>query len=275
MRAPKTRTSEKAERILAVVKAARDVAGGVRYDLDIVDSVERVPAILMMPNSEQHVPAALLLHGFGSRKERMADTIGIALMSRGVAALSVDSPMHGCREGSPGGLAGANPIKLLAAWRCALDEVRLSLGYLESHEKVDERRIGLVGYSLGSFLANIAAADTPSVQAVVLAASGDLPDALPFESLVRSVVDPLRAVRRVSGRPLLMVNGRFDRTVNPAQAERLFGQAHEPKTMRWYGGGHWPPAREIEYAAEWLAAQLRAEHRSGSRTPRTRASTGG
>jgi hypothetical protein len=70
------------------------------------------------------------------------------------------------------------------------------------------------------------------------------------------VVDPLRAVRRTGGRPLLMVNGRFDRTVTPSQAERLFAAAQEPKTMHWYGGGHWPPAKDIEFAAQWLASQL-------------------
>jgi fermentation-respiration switch protein FrsA (DUF1100 family) len=121
---------------------------------------------------------------------------------------------------------------------------------------VDGERLGIVGYSLGSFLANIVAGDAPNVRAVVLAASGDLPDGLQFESLLRGVVDPLRAAQRVAGRPLLMINGRFDRTVKPAQAERLFAAAPEPKTMRWYGGGHWPPPREIDSAAEWLAAQL-------------------
>jgi pimeloyl-ACP methyl ester carboxylesterase len=121
---------------------------------------------------------------------------------------------------------------------------------------VVRRRLAIVGYSLGSFIANIVAADAPTVQAVVLAASGDLPEGLPFESLVRSVVDPLRAVRRLAGRPLLMVNGRFDRTVTPSQAERLFAAAQEPKTMRWYGGGHWPPAKDVDFAAEWLASQL-------------------
>jgi dienelactone hydrolase len=147
-------------------------------------------------------------------------------------------------------------MRLLSTWRSAVREVRLGLDYLRSHAQVDGERLGILGYSLGSFLANIVAADAPTVRAVVLAASGDLPEGLPFESLLRAVVDPLRAVRRVSDRPLLMLNGRFDRTVRPSQAERLFASAHEPKTMRWYGGGHWPPQREIEYAAEWLASQL-------------------
>lgn len=241
-----------------MVRSARDVPSGIRYDIEIVDSVERIPAILVAPHAHEPVPAALLLHGFGSRKELMADTMGDALVRNGVAALAMDLPLHGERSGSPRDLRSANPVRLISSWRSAVREVRLGLEYLASHEQIHEERLGIVGYSLGSFLANIAAAETPSVRAVLLAASGDLPEGLPFESLLRAVVDPLRAIRRVADRPLLMVNGRFDRTVKPSQAERLFASAQEPKTMRWYGGGHWPPQREIESAAEWMAAQLSA-----------------
>jgi fermentation-respiration switch protein FrsA (DUF1100 family) len=248
--------------------ASRDVPLGIRYDLELVDGVEHVPAIMLVPDADEPVPAALLLHGFRSEKERMADSVGLALMTRGVCALSIDLPLHGARAGDVTSLRMHNPLQLVAIWRRAVREAQVALQYLASHDAIDSSRLGLVGYSLGSFLANIVAATEPSVRAVVLAASGDLPDALPFETVVRTVVDPLRAVRRVAGRPLLMVNGRFDRTVTPAQAERLFAAAHEPKTMRWYGGGHWPPAREIGYAAEWLTQQLLA------RRPRTRASTG-
>jgi fermentation-respiration switch protein FrsA (DUF1100 family) len=240
-----------------VVRAARDVPTGVRYDLEIASSAERVPAILVIPHSDAPVSAALLLHGFGSRKERMADTIGEALVRRGVAALSVDLPLHGSRDGSPHDLASANPMKMLGTWSNAVAEARLGLAFLATHPSVAADRLAIVGYSLGSFLANIVAAGSPNVRAVVLAASGDLPEGLPFESLVRAVVDPLRAVRLLAGRPLLMVNGRFDRTVKASQAERLFAAAHEPKTMRWYGGGHWPPAQEIEWAAAWVARKVK------------------
>jgi dienelactone hydrolase len=238
------------------MKAGRDVPMGVRNDLEIVHGAERIPAVLVVPHASEPVPAALLLHAFGSRKERMSDTVGDALVRRGVATLAVDLPLHGGRTGTPGDLTSSNPVQLLSTWRRAVAEARLALEFLESHERVDPQRLGIVGYSLGSFLANIVAAESRHVCAIVLAASGDLPAGLPFESLVRAVVDPLRAVRRVSRRPLLMINGRFDRTVRPSQAERLFAAAHEPKTMRWYGGGHWPPASEIEYGAEWMAGEL-------------------
>ena len=63
------------------------------------------------------------------------------------------------------------------------------------------------------------------MRAVVVAAGGDLPAGTPFTALARTVADPLRAVRRLRGRPLLVVHGRRDRTVLPEQAERLFAAA--------------------------------------------------
>src|SRR5437867_1000090 len=150
--APESRESE---RILAVVRSARDVPTGVRYDIEIVDGVERVPAILVIPNAQAPVPAALLLHGFGSRKELMADTMGEALVRNGVAALAIDLPLHGERSGSPQDLRSANPMAVIGTWRTAVREVRLGLDYLASHEQIDAQRLGIVGYSLGSFLANI------------------------------------------------------------------------------------------------------------------------
>lgn len=258
------RTGRDGESILAAVRGARDVPMGARQDVELITSRERIPAVLLVAAAETPAPAALLLHGLGSEKERMGDTIGLALLRHGVGSLALDLPMHGERDGDElhREAISDNPLQLVATWRAAIAESRLAIRFLASHPAVDANRLGLVGYSLGSFLANIVAGDTPAVRAVVLAASGDLPDGLPFASLVRTIVDPLRAVRRVAGRPLLMVNGRYDRTVTPAQAERLFAAAHEPKTMRWHGGGHWPPAREIALAAEWLADRLddRGDH---------------
>ena len=54
-------------------------------------------------------------------------------------------------------------------------------------------------------------------------------------------------------KPVLMINGQLDRTVTPAQARRLHDAAREPKTIRWYRGGHWPPQSELDAAAEWIA----------------------
>ena len=244
-----------------LVKASRDVPGGHKVALELEAEREHVPAILLVPDSTtanaSRCPAALLLHGFTSRKERMAEGIGRALLARGVATLSIDLPLHGAREGSIEQLSLRNPLQLIAAWRLALAESRTSLDYLSALVAVDPKRLAIVGYSLGAYLATVTAADDARVQAIVLASGGDLPEQTPFATLVRAAADPLRAVRKLGGRPLLMVNGRYDRTIRASQAERLFAAAREPKEIHWYNGGHWPPPPAIEHGAEWLAGRLR------------------
>lgn len=227
---------------------------------------ERVPGILLVPAAARggahRWPAALLLHGYTSRKERMAEGIGRALLARGVASLAIDLPLHGAREGSVEDLSFRNPLQLIGAWRLAVAESRLSLDYLADLVMIDATRLALVGYSLGSFLGVVVASGDPRVRAVVLASGGDLPDRTPFAAIVRAAADPLRAVRQLAGRPLLMVNGRNDRTITAAQAERLYAAAGEPKEMHWYSGGHWPPPAAIEFGAEWLARQMCQRARS-------------
>ncbi len=248
----------------AIERDSQPIPGGTRQLLTLVDG-EQVPAILLIPASARAVPAALLLHGYTSRKERMAESLGVALLRQGVASLSVDLPLHGEREGGLEGMSVRNPFELVQRWRLAMREVGMALRYLAAHPASDRERLGLVGYSLGSYLAVMAAAQQSLARVLCLAAGGDLPTEMPFAALLRTVVDPTRAVTKLGGRPLLMINGRGDRTIRPAQAERLFAAAAEPKTMRWYPGGHWPPVAEIEFAAEWVATELR---RPGIRIPR-------
>jgi len=242
-----------------VVRSSRDVAGGHRVTLELEGDREAIPAILLLPNAiaTDRVPAALLLHGYTSRKERMAEGIGRALLMRGVAALAIDLPFHGERKGTLDQLSFRNPLQLVGAWRLALSEIRLALDFLTELASVNAECLAIVGYSLGSFLSVVAAASDARVRVVALASGGDLPAETPFASVVRAAADPLRAVRKLAGRPLLMVNGRLDRTIKASQAERLFAAAGDPKEMRWYNGGHWPPPSEVEFAAEWLAGRLR------------------
>jgi pimeloyl-ACP methyl ester carboxylesterase len=248
-----------------VVTASRDVPGGHRISIELEAERERVPGILLVPDNstahDQRCAAAVLLHGFTSRKERMAEGIGRALLAYGIATLAIDLPMHGAREGGSKEFSLGNPLQLIGAWRLALSEVRHSLDYLTKLAAVDSQRLALVGYSLGAYLAVVAAADDARVRAIVLASGGDLPDQTPFETLVRAAVDPLRAVRKLAARPLLMINGRFDRTIKAAQAERLYEAAGEPKQIHWYNGGHWPPQPPIDFGAEWLAGRLGGEWR--------------
>lgn len=233
------------------------VTGGRRIVLDFrEEDGDSVPAILLLPDAEAAAPGALLLHGYSSRKEHMADEVGRALLAEGIASLSIDLPLHGARGDPLQAQSARNPLAAVRLWRAALGEAKLAVRYLGARREVDAERLGAAGYSLGSFLAVALAAGEPRVKAVVVAAGGDLPSGTPLATVARTVVDPTRAVRKLAPRPLLMVHGRDDRTVRPDQAERLYAAAGEPKELRWYAAGHYLPSAAIEYAAAWLRERL-------------------
>ena len=246
------------KRIRQTIRAREAIPGGTRLSLELraEDLGEAaVPGLLLLPDTPQAVPAALLLHGYTSHKEMMSDTIGGALLAAGIASLAVDLPLHGERSTGPGRSA-MQPLELVRNWKLALAECAIALRYLAARPDIDRERLAIVGYSLGSFLGVAVAARERAVRAVVLAAGGDLPANMPFAGMVRAVVDPVAAAGKLDGTPLLMVNGRRDRTVTPDQAQRLFDAAREPKQIRWWDAGHRLPAAAIGEAAGWLAEQL-------------------
>jgi dienelactone hydrolase len=244
-------------RFAATSRRSTSTALGEERLLDLVHGSERVPATFLVPRESRAAPAVLLLHGFSSSKERMVQSVGRALQQRGVASLALDLPFHGERDGGRDEIPYRNPLALVAAWTTAVREARAAIEWLAGQPEADAARIGALGYSLGGFLTLMMASEEPLVRAVTLAAAGDLPDTTPYLALVRRAVDPLRAVRKLAGRPLLLVNGRRDTTTRPAQAERLFAYAEEPKALRWYDGGHWPPPKAIDDTAAWMAERLR------------------
>ena len=222
------------------------------------DGGDEIPAVLLVPQAQTPTPGVLLLHGYTSRKEHMADMVGRALLREGVASLAIALPLHGDRSDPLQLQSARNPLAVVRLWRLAIQEAALAVRYLGARPEVDAERIGVAGYSLGSFLTVALAAQEPRIRAVVLAAGGDLPAGTPLAAVARAVADPTRSVRKLGGRPLLMVHGRWDRTVRPEQAERLYAAAGEPKEIRWWNAGHYLPQEAIHEAAAWLRERLTA-----------------
>jgi uncharacterized protein len=247
-----------ARKIHQQTRSERATPGGREITFEFREGdLPTIPAILQLPTSAKPVPAALLLHGLTSRKEVLAGSIGTELLRRGVASLAIDLPLHGGRGTGLDGAMFRNPLQVVAQWRQAKSEARLALRYLAARPEIDAARLALLGYSLGAQVATAVAAREPDVRALVVAAGGDLPDGTALSGMARSLADPLAAVRRLKGRPLLMVHGRADRTVSPAQAERLFAAAGEPKEIRWYDSGHRLPTEAAGDVALWLVERLR------------------
>lgn len=239
--------------VVPFVRGETEVEGGTRLVVDFGAGADRFPAIVLLPRAARPVPAALLLHGFTLDKERMAAGVGLPLLARGIASLAPDLPLHGERYETVNVAAMRTPFELMRRWRAALEEASLALRYLAAVPAIDPSRLALVGYSLGAFLGLKVASREPAVRAMVVAAAGDIPEYVPFRSMVRAIADPLALVRCLAGRPLLFVHGRYDRTIPPAEAERLYQAAAEPKELRWWEAGHILPPAAIADAAVWLS----------------------
>ena len=90
------------KRITQRTLSEQDVPGGraiaLRFNADDgPTAIAPIPALLRLPTAAEQAPAALLLHGYASRKEDMAEPVGEALLPLGIASLSIDLPLHGDR----------------------------------------------------------------------------------------------------------------------------------------------------------------------------------
>ena len=215
----------------------------------------RVQSLLLRPETDAPVPGVLLLHGYSSSKEVLSNTMGVALALRGIASLSFDLPLHGTRDEDMFEEARTNPLRLMQHWKSALVEAKAAIGWMAEHEAIDANRIGIAGYSLGSYIALQTAATEKTIKCVIVAAGGDLP-ATPWTSMVRMVTDPLTAVKKLKNQPLLMMHGMNDRTIRREQAEKLYAAASEPKDLRLYQSGHILPPASADDAASWLVQQF-------------------
>lgn len=74
-------------RFTAEIRRTSTIARGTERRVDLRIGRDTVPAIWLAPaRVSTPCPTALLLHGFSSSKERMAQAIGRALLARGVGS---------------------------------------------------------------------------------------------------------------------------------------------------------------------------------------------
>src|SRR5579883_20525 len=162
--------------------------------------------------------------------------------------------------------AGFNVLAFEYYGHGAIGGVPVTLGYREkedflgalayARQRAPESHIGVLAYSMGAAIALLCAADHPEIEAVVAdsafathtsAVSYNLRRVLhvpaaPFLWLADLLlhlragyrfhqVEPLRAIARISPRPLLLIHGWRDRMVDPQDALRLYRAAKAPKHL--------------------------------------------
>jgi carboxymethylenebutenolidase len=165
-------------------------------------------------------PAVIGLHGSGGGHARMAAHARL-LAEQGFA---VYIPHYFDRTGTTGLADKATAVRNFPAWGKALWD---AITFVERQEAVDGGRIGLLGFSLGAYLAMSVAVVDPRVRAVV-EFFGGLPKEMKF------------FMRRLC--PVLILHGEEDATVPVEEAHHLREVLQEqniPYEMQIYPGvGH-------------------------------------
>lgn len=188
--------------------------------------------------------AVLLLHGYGATKREMLHHAAF-LNDGGHPVMLLD--LRCCGE------SGGRAVTFGGRER---EDVAAAVAYLHGRPDVDGERIGVLGLSLGGALALLAAAEFPSVRAVVAESSfANIRDVVrrnfrmatrlpsfPFAPLTiwlverrwgfrASQVMPAREIGAREDCAVLLIHSESDRVVNVQDAHALFTAARGPKEL--------------------------------------------
>src|SRR5713226_7666305 len=158
--------------------------------------------------------------------------------------------------------------------------VRYAIDYLESRSDVDAKRVGLMGVSLGGYYAPRAAAFEPRLKAAIANCGGyncvGHFDRLPLltreafiyrlkaanqsEARAKLAAFNLQGVMEKVKCPLLIIMGRRDRLVPPADAERMTAEAGEVAELWMFEDGNHVcnniPYKHRPQQADWMRKKL-------------------
>jgi dienelactone hydrolase len=220
------------------------------YHRPVRDTGVRLPAVVVLD----------ILQGNALVSGMVADT----LARQGVAALALRMAYYGERRPpeTDRKRIESDPALLLDAMVQTATDIGRAAAWLRSRPEIDPRRVGLCGTSLGAFAGALTAGAYGTFPRVLLVmGGGDVADVIwngretararrrleaagwTQERLARELapVEPLAYAARVPPGSVLMVNGRQDDVVSPANARKL-RKALGPPAIQWYDAGHYTMA---------------------------------
>ena len=238
---------------------------------------QRVLAALTRPAEGGPFPAVILQHGstpMGRHSWTMRHPVDTAWADHGLMTLAVDAPGFGSREG-PDDRGRLRPQRPDLLFRTrdnrmqAVQDLMRTVDYLLARDDVRHDGIGYMGVSMGCRIgvpffgldgrvaagAFFVGGSGPYSRFEV--AGGEFADLEQDEQLSFELTDPLCFAQMSAGRPVLMVNGEQDALVGREAGQRLQAAMGEPKTLRWFDGGHGETPLELfDEARDFLLAHL-------------------
>lgn len=233
---------------------------------------DRVPALLIRPDTPGPHPAAVLQHGFGAEKSDLVP-FGMVLATYGCIVLLADAWEHGERfpPSGPNWKTEASTDYFLEVVRHTAADLHIGISTLVQRPEVRKDAILVGGFSMGAMAALLVAAAHPRVGGVVSLAGGPLPDILdvalagtrPPGAAARAYAqshDVAEHAARFAPRPLLLSHGRRDNMVPVAGTLRLYAAAKphyaahpERLALRLYDHMHHITEEQLRDAVAFIA----------------------
>jgi len=221
---------------------------------------EKVTGLYARPKREGVYPCILLLHGWTSKKDDMAAWIGPEIVGAGMSFLALDAPRHGERA-KPGAA-----LDFATMWQGVtvqgIRDYRMAMLWLADRKDVDNKHIGLFGYSMGSMMGSVLCGLDNRLQAAALCVGGDLfihhISELPADKrAIAYTMSPSLFIGHFAPRPVLLLNGKQDQTVKEEASTALFAAAKEPKQQIMFNAGHILPKEALVTGVNWLAEKIK------------------
>lgn len=263
---------------------AERVTYGTEYGL-------RIPAIVYQPaHMTGKAPGMVVVNGHGADKTSWYDFYtGILYAKAGAVVVTYDAIGEGERNDEHQN--GADECERMVAMPgvpqrmggLMVTDAMQGVAYLRSLPYVNRRRIAVLGFSLGSFVASLTGAVDPDFHALYLTGGGDLDgpggywdssqcvmtQSAPYKAL-RFLGDRGAAIFTLNARrgPTFILNGTDDTVVAiPAHGPKFFaglrkrviamnGSSKDVFTTYFDQGASHRPSWVLRVAAEWLEKQL-------------------
>ena len=193
--------------------------------------------------------------------QKLSRVIARHLAQNGIGGLFVQMAYYGPRRpaGSGKRLLSFDLGRTFEAIRQTVLDLRRAAAWMEARPEIDKNNLGIMGTSLGSFMAALTAEMEPRYGrvAVLLGGGGFVdgyyrhPQAAPFVKAFEALggskelaakliapVDPITCAGNLKDRKLLMVAAKNDEIVPPRMAENLWNASGRQRII-WLNAGHY------------------------------------
>jgi cephalosporin-C deacetylase-like acetyl esterase len=251
-------------------KKSLEVAGVDIFDLTFPSPVKTehvenntVWAEYYRPRKPGPHPGVIVLDITGGNQQ-LSRMIATHFAQTGVAGLFVQMAYYGPRRpaNSKLRLMSYDIEQTIKGVEQTVLDLRRATAWMESRPELDPKRLGIMGTSLGSFLAALTAEMEPKLGrvAVLLGGGGfvdaywEHPQVLPFRQVYETVggtkqsikdaiasIDPITAAGNLKNRRVLIIGAKKDEIVPPAMAENLWKATGEQRII-WLNAGHYSAA---------------------------------